>query len=267
MNYEWILFDADGTLFDYDRAEASALERTFAEFGIPIGPGAAETYRRINGEIWRQFEEGEISARRLRSRRFELLAEALGVAFDPQAFSTRYLQNLAQSVDLIDGAEQVLEALHGRVGLMLITNGLQEVQRSRLARSTIGHYFSDVIISEEVGAAKPEPQIFEVAFERMGRPPRDKVLMVGDSLTSDIQGGSDYGLDTCWYNPGQQPRDSDLPVRYEIQDLRQLLSLVEPGHLPEIYPMPAFPTLAAANLPASKEFYVCLLYTSDAADE
>jgi 2-haloacid dehalogenase len=226
MRYEWILFDADGTLFDYDRAEASALERTFAQFGIPFRRGAAETYRRINAEIWRQFEEGTISSQRLRTRRFELLAEGLEVAFDPLAFSSRYLENLAQSVDLIDGAEQVLEALHGRVGLMLITNGLKEVQRSRLGHSTIGHYFSDVIISEEVGAAKPDARIFDVTFKRMGFPPRSKVLIVGDSLSSDIRGGWDYGIHTCWFNPRGNSRTGELRMHYEIADLAELLDLI-----------------------------------------
>jgi 2-haloacid dehalogenase len=228
MRYEWILFDADGTLFDYDRAEASALARTFEQFGLSLRSHAVKSYRRINGEIWRQFEQGRIDQQRLRTRRFELLAEAVGVSFDPTGFSTRYLENLALGVDLIDGAEPLLEALDGRVGLALITNGLQEVQRPRLARSAIGHYFSEVIISEEVGAAKPDPRIFDVAFERMGCPPRDKVLIVGDSLSSDIKGGSDYGIDTCWFNPESRPRVGDHRIRYEIVELAQLLDLVDP---------------------------------------
>ncbi|MGC9332726.1 MAG: YjjG family noncanonical pyrimidine nucleotidase [Anaerolineae bacterium] len=256
MRYEWILFDADGTLFDYDRAEASALARTFEQSGLPLRPGAAEAYRRINAGIWRQFEQGQIDQQRLRARRFELLFEELGLKHDAEAFSARYLENLAHGIDLLDGAERVLQALDGRVGLALITNGLHEVQRPRLARSTIGHYFSEVIISEEVGAAKPDARIFDVALESMGSPPRDKVLIVGDSLSSDIQGGSDYGLGTCWYNPGRSPRPDGLRIDYEITDLEQLLSLVGPGQAPDVYPMPAFPTLAAADLVASKVFYV-----------
>jgi len=228
MYYQWILFDADGTLFDYDRAEAWALERTFEQFGLPLQPHAVERYRRINGEIWHQFEQGRIDQRRLRTQRFEALAQALGLSYDPASFSTHYLENLGLGVDLIDGAERVLRALQDRVRLMLITNGLKDVQRSRLARSTIGHYFSDVIISEEVGAAKPDRRIFDVAFERMGFPPRDSVLIVGDSLSSDIKGGSDYGIHTCWYNPGSVPQAGDLEIHYEIAELEELLHLVGP---------------------------------------
>ena len=227
VRYDWILFDADGTLFDYDRAESSALEATFEQFGLRFPPEAAETYRGINGEIWQQFEQGLISQEQLRWQRFELLAEALGMDFEPEIFSSHYLHNLAQGTHLIEGAEQVLEALHDRVDLMLITNGLKEVQRSRLARSTIGHYFPDVIISEEVGAAKPHPQIFDVAFQRMGGPARDRVLIVGDSLSSDIQGGSDYGIHTCWFNPGGRPRPDQLRIDHEIADLCELLDLLD----------------------------------------
>ena len=102
---------------------------------------------------------------------------------------------------MIEGAEELLAKLEGEVGLMLITNGLKDVQRSRLAHSTIQHYFSDVIISEEVGSAKPDEGIFNVAFEKMSHPPKADVLIIGDSLTSDIRGGNRFGIDTCWFNP------------------------------------------------------------------
>jgi 2-haloacid dehalogenase len=229
MIYKWVLFDADGTLFDYDRAESAALQRTFEEMGQGFEPRYVEAYRQINSQIWLEFEQGRISQERLRTLRFEMLFEAAGVRLSPETFSTRYLRNLAQGTDLIDGAEEVVRTLHGRTGLMLITNGLQEVQRPRFARSALNGFFAGLVISEEVGAAKPHPRIFDVAFEQMGQPGREEVLMVGDSLTSDMRGGSDYGIDTCWYNPGQQPRNPDVEIRYEIQDLRQLLNLLEAG--------------------------------------
>jgi 2-haloacid dehalogenase len=226
MRYTWLLFDADGTLFDYDRAEAAALQSTFEQMGQPFEPGYTENYRRFNGQIWLDFEQGTISQERLRTLRFERLFEAVGVDLSPEAFSPRYLQNLAQGTGLIDGAEEVVRALHGRIGLMLITNGLRDVQRPRFARSALNGYFAGLVISEEVGAAKPSARIFDVAFEQMGHPGREEVLMVGDSLTSDIRGGVDYGIDTCWFNPGRRPRDPELEIRYEIQELRQLLDLV-----------------------------------------
>ncbi len=225
-----MLFDADGTLFDFDRVEERALLNTFAALGHECDARCAELYREIDREIWIDFENGKISQEKLRTRRFELLFDAMGVDCDPVEFSRRYLAELARGSDLIDGAEDLLKRLHGRVGLLLITNGLADVQRPRFGRSTVMPYFSDVVISEEVGAAKPDPEIFDIAFARMGFPKRKDVLIVGDSLTSDIRGGNNYGIDTCWFNPEGKQRDVGVEIRYEIGTLRELLPLLERNH-------------------------------------
>ena len=229
MKYKWLLLDADNTLFDYDRAEATALQRAFEQFGHKFEPAYAEAYQRINHKIWLQFEQGQISQDCLRTRRFELLFEAVEIESDPVKFSVTYIQNLAKGAYLIEGAEQVVKSLVGQVGLMLITNGLKEVQRSRLARSTIGDCFSDIVISDEIGVAKPEAGIFQVAFERMGNPKKADVLIVGDSLTSDIKGGNEYGIDTCWFNPARLICDQDVEIQYEIRRLDELRAIIGVG--------------------------------------
>jgi YjjG family noncanonical pyrimidine nucleotidase len=232
MKYKWLLFDADGTLFDYDRAEGAALKDTFELLGLPYDARYAAVYRQINADIWLDFEEGRVTQERLRTKRFELLFDAIQIDCDPAVFSPRYLESLASYADLVDGAEDVLGELHSQAGLLLITNGLSDVQRSRFARATVMQYFADVVISEEVGAAKPDPEIFDVAFAKMGYPGREEVLMVGDSLTSDIKGGNLYGIDTCWFNPGRRPRDPDVRVQYEIYELKELLDILGDGHEP-----------------------------------
>jgi 2-haloacid dehalogenase len=224
--YTWLLLDADGTLFDYDKAETSALKRTFEAFGHPFKREYVEVYRHINAGIWRAFERGEITPQVIRVRRFELLFDEIPVQSDPVAFSQSYLKHLGEGTFLIDGAVETVRALHGQVGLVVITNGLKEVQRPRLARSALGGFFADLVISEEIGASKPHPGIFDEAFARMGHPPKEQVLIVGDSLTSDIQGGSDYGIDTCWFNPAGRPRDLAVEIRYEIRHLSELLPIV-----------------------------------------
>jgi 2-haloacid dehalogenase len=224
--YKWLLLDADGTLFDYDRAETGALLATFREMGIAAAPGYAETYRQINGQIWLDFEAGKISSQALRSERFRRLFQAVHVDADPHVFGERYLVHLGDQSQLIVGAEDLVRSLYGKVGLVLITNGLQDVQRSRLSQSTIARYLTDVVISEEVGAAKPDSQIFDAAFAKMGYPPKNEVLIVGDSLTSDIKGGSDYGIDTCWFNPRRLSRSLDVRIRYEIHELSALFEIV-----------------------------------------
>jgi 2-haloacid dehalogenase len=227
VKYKWLLFDADGTLFDFDKVEEMALRNTFEAVGHACDARCAQIYRQIDQDIWRDFENGKISQERLRTRRFELLFQTIRIECDPSEFSKRYLAYLALGTDLIDGADDLVKELYGQVGLLLITNGLADVQRPRFARSTVMPYFSDVVISEEVGAAKPDPKIFDVAFAKMGFPDREDVLMVGDSLTSDIRGGNRYGIDTCWFNPEGKQREDGVEIQYEISALWQLLPLLK----------------------------------------
>lgn len=224
--YHWLLFDADGTLFDYDLAEAKALEGAFRDYDIPFDSRVAENYREINHQIWIDFEKGLVTAEALRVLRFERLFASLQVSMAPGLFSERYLLHLSQASDLMDGAEKVLRTLLDSYQLAIITNGLKDVQRPRLARSKIRDCFKGLFISEEMGVAKPDPRFFDIALERIGRPPRHKVLVIGDSLTSDIQGGNNAGIDTCWFNPSGVQAAAGFPAVYEIRRLEDLLPLL-----------------------------------------
>lgn len=226
MNYQWLLIDADDTLFDYEMAEADALMAAFADLGLALQPTHAEAYRQINAALWEAFERGEIAQKVLRLERFRRLFDAFGLGVNVEAFSACYLERLGQAGHLLPGAAALLEALSGKIGLALITNGIAAVQRSRLVRSGLERYFDVVIISEEVGAAKPDAAIFDAAFAAMGYPSKATVLMVGDSLTSDIAGGVAYGLDTCWFNPRLKPLPVDLQVCYEIRRLDEILDVI-----------------------------------------
>ncbi len=224
-SYPILLFDADGTLFDYEAAERFALETAFSDLGLPFQPDYRQLYQRINKQIWLDFEQGRISAARLRARRFELLFEQAGLAADAEAFSARYLLRLAEGAQLSPGALETVRRLHqDHYRLAIITNGLKDVQRPRLERSSIRPFIDVLIISEEVGAVKPDPAYFDAAFHLLGEPDKSQVLVIGDSLSSDIQGGLRYGLDTCWYNPARLPPDPAIRPKYEIQRLADLLN-------------------------------------------
>ena len=244
-NYKWLLFDADHTLFDFDAAAANALRNTFATFGYEFLPEYEAVYQTINTQIWKAFERGEISSKRLRIERFERLFDALNLVADAAKLSIRYGQLLGEGTQLLDGAEALLAWLNGRYQLALITNGLKDVQRPRLAHSTIGHYFNPVIISDEVGVAKPNGRIFDIAFAQMGNPPKNDVLMIGDSLTSDMAGGIGYGIDTCWFNPAQKPRPTEMPITYEIHTLSQLQTILAEGQRKAISIAPQHPISSA----------------------
>jgi YjjG family noncanonical pyrimidine nucleotidase len=220
--YKWLLFDADGTLFDFDMAESKALASTFNQFGLTHSPTVAATYREINTKIWAELERGEIAPSALGSTRFQRLFDAIGQQADTTAFSKAYLYHLGTCIDLIDGAEPLLHAVSTSFNLAIITNGLSAVQRPRLAASSIHQYFESVTISDEVGVAKPNGRIFDIAFASMGNPAKNEVLLIGDSLSSDMTGGVNYGIDTCWYNADGKRSANGLPITYEIQKLADL---------------------------------------------
>ena len=225
MKYTWLLFDADDTLFDFPRAEANALKWTLEQSGLPFQPEFIGLYSRFNQQVWREFERGEITALELRVKRFRLFFDETHLNADPQTVSPLYLQNLALGIDLLEGAEEVVHELKGRFHLALVTNGLKDVQHPRLAGSALRDCFEKVFISEEIGAAKPSREYFEAVFRELGQPPKESVLLIGDSLTSDMCGGVDYGIDTCWYNPAG--KTTELLVTYQISQLQELVKLLK----------------------------------------
>jgi len=226
MTYTWLLFDADGTLFDFERTAAAALVQTFADFQVPYEPTFIERYRSIDERLWEALERGDVTREVLHVRRFAELLATIGVERNAQNFADRYLEHVGEGTHLIDGAEHVVSILAGRAHLALITNGFAEVQRSRFARSTLTRYFETIVISEEVGVAKPDPAIFDEAFRRMGSPAKSDVLMIGDSLTADIRGGIEYGIDTCWFNPAGNAALPDMPISHIVSDLSEILTIL-----------------------------------------
>ena len=220
--YQWLLFDADGTLFDYERAERAALAHSMQQIGVAFEPDHLTAYRRFNQEVWQAFERGQIRPDALKVRRFELLFQAIGVSHSPADFSPRYLRALADCSELVNGALEALQALHLNHKIAIVTNGLKTVQHRRLARSAIRDCVSEIFISEELGVAKPAREFFDAVFARLGNPAKSEVLMIGDNWSSDIEGGVHYGLDTCWFNPARLPRPNDLAITREITSLREL---------------------------------------------
>lgn len=228
--YSWLIFDADGTLFDYDQAEFSALSSTLEQYGGSLTDGALAVYRDINSKLWKQFEEGAISSERLRVKRFEDLATELGLSYAAQDFSATYLSSLSSQCHLMADAQRIVNELSRDFGLVLATNGIAEVQRSRFSACAIRPFFSAIVISDEVGVAKPAAGFFEHLFQQIGSPAPTEVLMVGDGLTSDIQGAVGFGIDSCWFNPAGHPNDSTFRPTYEISKLADLPSIVRDSH-------------------------------------
>lgn len=235
MGYTVVLFDADGTIMDFERAEERALERAFTALGLDYDADShLSTYKTFNAQIWREFEEGLISSETLGRERFVRYIGALDLPADPVELSEAYIEFLGEGEYRIPGADEMIAALSGKCRMSVVTNGLSKVQNSRFARTGFVRYFDAIVISEEVGSRKPQREIFDVAMRAYPDIPFSDVLMVGDSLSSDIAGGIAYGIDTCWYNPSELPLSEDaLPrgsePRFVIRSLAELVPIVLDG--------------------------------------
>ncbi len=231
MNYDIVLLDADDTLFDFRRAESVALEESLAAFGYtaPLDEYLG-AFHRINAEVWRAYEAGTSTSQEIRVKRFVLLLSELGHHADPHALSAMYVTRLGQAAFLLPGARDLLDALHGVVTLGLVTNGISEVQRSRLALSGVGDFFDSVTISDEVGVQKPDPEIFRIALESLratgGTPAGDRVIMIGDGLHSDIRGAAAAGIDSCWFNLRGAPPDPEISATYTVAGYDELYPIL-----------------------------------------
>lgn len=229
MTYDWILLDADNTLFDFDASERHALKNALEEIGIVFEESHIDLYHRINKACWSAYEEGTMTKSKLRLYRFEQFFSKIGGKADAPSFADSYMRHLGNTDFLIDGAVDLLEQLHSGYQLLLVTNGLKEVQYPRLNKTGLQPFFKGVIVSDEIGHSKPASEFFEHAFEHMAHPRKERVLMVGDNLNADIRGGNDYGVDTCWYNPGKRPNATDIAPTYEIDALHQLTGMLNPS--------------------------------------
>jgi len=221
--YQWLIFDADNTLFDYNKAEKNALLQTLNEFDIPYdSKEIIQSYHTINHAIWSQFERGILkSQQEIKLKRTEELFELLRVNKDIEKFADQYLYNLSLNGQLLKNALKIIQSLAKTHQLVIMTNGMSSVQKPRFRASPLHPYFKHIIISEEIKHSKPSVKIYDHAFMLMNQPEKSKVLMIGDSLTSDIQGGINYAIDTTWYNPNNIKAKHS--ATYEINDLLQLI--------------------------------------------
>lgn len=226
MKYDVILFDIDDTLLDFPKAEKAALHNTFMDYKMPTGFSDYHTsYREISKVLWTLLEEGALSLQELGVERFQRLFANHQLAVDAELFSQSYLTHLGNETHLIEGAVELCQSLDG-CRLAIMTNGFGTVQKSRIQNSPLAELFEQIIISEETGFQKPDPGIFEYAFKILQGAEKEKALIVGDSLSSDIQGGNNYGIATCWFNPHYKKNETAIKPTYEIHSLLEVADIV-----------------------------------------
>ena len=218
MQYQWILFDADETLFHFDAF--AGLQLMFSRHNYLFDREEYDYYQSINVPLWQQYQQGEISAKQLQVNRFTPWAEKLNTS--ASALNSGFMLAMADVCTPLPGAAELVHALKGRANLGIITNGFTELQQRRLERTGFADVFDTLVISEQVGVAKPHIDIFNHAFSLMGHPPKQHILMVGDNPHADIQGGINAGIDTCWLNRHGAARPEGITPHIEVNSLSQL---------------------------------------------
>ena len=225
--YDVFLFDADGTLFDFNLAEACAFRTVYEGCGFSYSDDILRRYSEINELLWKSFEKAEVTINEIKTLRFVRLFNELGIHHDEYDFNDRYVVELGKGAFLVDGAKEICEEITkpGKK-IYIITNGITKVQVARLGYSTIKEYVLDIFISELIGFQKPDVRYFEHVFSNLPQVDKDRILVVGDSLTADIQGGINAGLDTCWFNEKNAENNSGIDPTYEVHKLSELTQFI-----------------------------------------
>ena len=222
-----VLLDLDNTILDFNTAERAALSRALGELGLPVSDEIAALYNRINIRHWEMLEDGILTREQVLVQRYEALFRELGVEADAMRAQVLYESYLAEGHWFMPGAEELLHKLRGNYRLFICSNGSQSVQDGRITSAGIAPYFENIFISEHMDGNKPELRFFEHCFREIPGFERSRAIILGDSLTSDIRGGKNAGILSCWFNPAGRKNDGSIRPDYEISKLAEFPGMLE----------------------------------------
>lgn len=224
--YKYLLFDADNTLLDFTRSEDAAIRLTMNAFGITPTDELCESYSRINLSLWKALERKEIDKNTLKTKRFELFLKENSLQGDHVLMAKYYMDSLSRQSFVMDGAKELLIALKNDYEIYIITNGIGFIQRGRMGASVINGLYKKLYISEEIGFEKPDVRYFERVFEDIEGFDKERAIIIGDSLSSDILGAVNCGVDSCFFTPGGKMPSGDIRPTYVATDFSQILNIL-----------------------------------------
>ena len=228
MRYSYLLFDADNTLLDFDAGERQAFQYVLCRQGYSFTQEYYELYHRINAHLWHQFDQALLPSKEfLLVERFRMFLAETKLTGNPEAMNQDMLSALGRTAIPLPGAQELCRELSQRHDLFIITNAVESVQRRRFASSPLAPYFKEVFISETVGYGKPRLEFFEYIMANVPGMTTENTLVIGDSLSSDIQGANNAFLPCCWFNPQGLPRPKDLRIDYEVRTLSEILPIAD----------------------------------------
>lgn len=227
MRYQTLLFDVDDTLLDFHAAEDQALRKLFASENMALTPEMKTAYQKMNLGLWEEFEKGQITRQQVTENRFGRLFQQFGIAVDSSALEQRYRSFLNEGHQLLGNSRQIIADLAQKADLYVVTNGVSKTQYRRLTDAQLLPYFKDIFVSEDTGYQKPMPEYFDYVFRRIPHFTKEETVIIGDSLTSDIKGGANVGIDSIWLNPGKKALMAGITPTYEISRLEELYQILE----------------------------------------
>ncbi len=221
-----ILIDLDNTLIDFNECARHSIINAFSELGFTYTDKVFETFITENVKIWKRLEKGEITKPQLRADRWNIILGKLGIDFDGTILEEMFENGVAKGAYAVEGAYELLDYLKDKYKLYIVSNGFRFVQESRLKIGNFEKYFCDVFVSEDVGIPKPAKEFFDYCFDKLGNPDKNDTILIGDSLSADIIGGINYGIDTIWFNKNNEPLPDRVNPTYTVNTLKKIQGIL-----------------------------------------
>ena len=226
MNKKIVLLDLDNTLIDFNECARHSIMNIFEELGFSYTEKVFETFICENVKIWKRLEKGEITKAELRANRWNIILGKLGIEYDGTIIEEKFENGVAQGAYAVEGAYELLDYLYPKYELYIVSNGFRFVQESRLKIGDFRKYFKDIFLSEDIGVQKPAKEFFDYCFEKLEQPKKEDVILIGDSLSADIIGGLNYGIDCIWFNKNGDKLPESIEPTFIIDRLKEIENIL-----------------------------------------
>lgn len=221
-----LLIDLDNTLIDFNECARHSIMNAFEKLGFDYSPVVFDTFIEENVKIWKRLERGEITKPELRANRWNIILARLGINFDGTILEEMFENGVAQGAYAVTGAYDLLDYLKDKYEMYIVSNGFRFVQESRLKIGDFNKYFNNIFVSEDIGIPKPAKEFFDYCFKSLDNPDKNDVILIGDSLSADIKGGNDYGIDTIWFNKNGEENLSAITPTYTVNKLSEIKNIL-----------------------------------------
>ena len=221
-----ILLDLDNTIIDFNECARHSIMDIFQDLGFHYDENVFDTFITENVKIWKRLELGEIDKLYLRANRWNIILGKLGIDYDGTIIEERFENGVAKGAYPVEYAYELLQYLYNKYDIYVVSNGFRFVQESRVKIGKFDKYFKELFLSEDIGIQKPDIRFFDYCYEKLGSPPKEELILIGDSLSADIKGGNNFGIDTIWFNKNNAPAPSDIIPTYTVEKLSQIKEIL-----------------------------------------